>query len=60
MQQQIATLQATMKTMIAQQQLQADAPHTHAANIAQAAQGSENGVGVSEALKALAAVKVRP
>ena len=56
MQQQIAMLQATMQNMIAQQKLQADTSHTHAANITQAAQGpNQNGADVSEALKALAA-----
>ena len=56
MQQQIAMLQATMQNMIAQQNLQADTSHTHAANITQAAQGpNQNGADVSEALKALAA-----
>ena len=56
MQQQIVMLQATMQNMIAQQKLQADTSHTHAANITQAAQGpNQNGADVSEALKALAA-----
>ena len=42
--------------MIAQQKLQTDTSHTHAANIALAAQGpKQNGADVSEALKAFAA-----
>ena len=44
MQQQIATLQATMQSMIAQQKMQADTSHMRATNIAQAAQGpNQNG-----------------
>ena len=56
MQQQIAMLQASVQTMVEQQKQQVDMSHTHAANIAQAAQGpNQNGADVSEALKALAA-----